>query len=206
MEQEARALLEEPDSGRQARVDVANEVRAEATDWKGQVSRLEAEVKDWQERASALRIEVDEWKERASDLEVEAEDREALVSHLRARENEVRRRAKHQAELQVRQERERLLTRLLTAADNLERALSHAAKTDPLRAGVQLSLDDLRNQLAQEGVEPIEALGRPFDPNVHEAVSSDGTNGDTVIKVVATGYTHKGDLLRPARVVVGSLA
>ena len=99
-----------------------------------------------------------------------------------------------------------MLLRLLTVADNLERALDHADADDPLRAGVQLTLNDLMKQLAQEGVEPIQTLGQPFDPHVHEAVATDGSGGDRVIKVLQTGYTLNGELLRPARVVVGRRA
>jgi molecular chaperone GrpE len=140
--------------------------------------------------------------------EVEAEAREQVEDKERAFEwqaelGDVRRRFERRAERQIREERWRLLHRLLTVADNLERALYHADADDPLRAGVQLTLNDLMKQLAQEGVEPIQTLGQPFDPHLHEAVSTDGSGGDTVIKVLQTGYTLNGALLRPARVVVG---
>lgn len=134
--------------------------------------------------------EVTDWKERALRLQAEAEN--------------VRKRADRRAEAKIQRERERLLTRLLTVADNLERALAHADENDPLRAGVQLSLDDLLGQLAQEGSEPIQALDQPFDPYLHEAVTTDGSGGDTVVQVLQTGYTLDGALLRPARVIVGN--
>jgi len=92
---------------------------------------------------------------------------------------------------------------MLSVADDLERALSHADKTDPLRAGVELTLGSLLKQLRQEGVEPIQALGQRFDPNLHEAVASDGSGADQVVKVVRAGYNLDGELLRPAQVIVG---
>jgi len=140
---------------------------------------------------------------------VEAEDKDEVTdsterAFLRQTALEdVRRRFERQAERQIRDERWRLLNRLLTVADNLERALDHAPAGDPLRAGVQLTLDDLMRQLAQEGVEPIQALGQRFDPHLHEAIATDGPGGDVVKKVLQTGYTLNGELLRPARVVVG---
>ncbi len=130
---------------------------------------------------------------------------EAGVEAERAAIESVRRRMRRQTEAQVQQERRRLLARLLAVADNLERALAHADENDPLRAGVELTLKDLRGQLAQEGVAPLQALGATFDPRLHEAVATDGSGGDAVVEVLQTGYRLDGQLLRPARVVVGRL-
>ncbi len=141
------------------------------------------------EARAEMEAEIAVWKEQAARWQADVEN--------------ARKRAERRAETLIRQERQRLLTRLLEVADNLERALSHADHVDPLHAGVQLTLEDLRGQLAQEGVEPIEALGRPFDPTWHEAIATDGSKGNTVVQVLQTGYTVDGELLRPARVVVG---
>jgi molecular chaperone GrpE len=150
----------------------------------------EEAVAETRDRVKAeVEAKVADWKERALRLQAETEN--------------ARKRAERRAGTQVRRERQRLLSRLLTVADNLERALAHATADDPLYDGVRLTWSDLRSQLAQEGVEPIQALGQLFDPNLHEAVAADGSGGDTVVEVVQTGYTLDGELLRPARVVVG---
>jgi molecular chaperone GrpE len=141
------------------------------------------------EAKAEVEAKVADFRERATRWQAEAED--------------VRQRTERRAEMRIHQERQRLLTRLLEVADNLERALAHADVNDPLRAGVQLTLDDLRSQLAQEGVEPIQALGQSFDPNFHEAIATDGTGGETVAQVLQTGYMLDGVLLRPARVILG---
>jgi molecular chaperone GrpE (heat shock protein) len=117
-----------------------------------------------------------------------------------------RRRAERQAERRLREERVRLLHRLLRVADHLEQAVAHVEKDRPVQAGLQLILDDLLNEMAQEGVAPISALGQVFDPHLHEAIATDGSGGDRVIEVLRTGYLLEGKLLRPARVVVGSLS
>ncbi len=181
------------------------ELQSEVEHWKAQAFQLRTALEDWKRQASGSQAEVESWKAQVSDLRGEVGSWKAQLARLQAREAEVRRRAEHQVELQVREERERLLTRLLTVADNLERALSHADENDPLYAGVRLTLDDLLGQLAKEAVEPIRALGKPFDPNFHEAVATDGSGGATVVRVLRTGYTLNGELLRPARVVVGRL-
>jgi molecular chaperone GrpE len=118
-------------------------------------------------------------------------------------ERKARERADRRVAAEIRRERQRLLGHLLAVADNLERALAHAEQDQPLRVGVQLTLRALTCQLAQEQVDPIEALGQPFDPRLHEAVAVDGPERDTVVQVLETGYTLGGELLRPARVVVG---
>jgi molecular chaperone GrpE len=61
--------------------------------------------------------------------------------------------------------------------------------------------------LQREGVKPIEAKDRPFDPNWHDAVATVAHNGsnsaiDTVVKVVEPGYRLGDRLLRPAKVIV----
>jgi molecular chaperone GrpE len=137
------------------------------------------------------------------EVEAQAKDWQEQALRWQAEAENVRKRADRRAEIQIQRERRRLLTHLLTVADNLERALVHADGDALLHAGVKLSLDDLRAVLAQEGVAPLEALGQPFDPNLHEAVSTDGSGGDRVAQVLRTGYTLDGELLRPARVVVG---
>jgi molecular chaperone GrpE len=142
------------------------------------------------EANAEVEAEVTDWKERADRWQAEAVN--------------VRQRAERRAKAQIQQERRRLLMRLLMVADNLERALAHADEVDPLHAGVQLTLEDLRGQLAQEGVQPIPAVGQRFDPAIHEAVATDGSGGDAVVEVLETGYTLEGELLRPARVIVGN--
>ena len=149
---------------------------------------------DCTEDAVKARAEYEEelarWKKRASLWQAEA--------------NGIRKRSERWVEIQIREERQRLLNRMLTIADNLERALAHGSKNDPLRTGVQLTVEDLLAQLAQEGVEPIQALGRTFDPSLHEAIAGDGSGGDTVTKVIRSGYTLDGETLRAAGVVVES--
>jgi molecular chaperone GrpE len=187
---EKRPMLTGPAGGQQKATGARVETQREAVDWSAYVARLRAELEGAQAQASTLHAELEAWQ--------------AHAARLRDREVDVRRQAEHQAGSQVKEERNRLLSRLLAVGDNLEHALAHADKNDPLYAGVRLTLDDLLAQLKKEGVEPMPALGNTFDPNLHEAVATDGTSGHTVVKVLQTGYVRNGELVRPARVVVGS--
>ncbi len=115
-----------------------------------------------------------------------------------------RRRMEDRAREQVEEERRRLLGEFLALGDDLERALAH--RDEPgLREGLRLTHEGLQRFLAREGVEPLEAAGRPFDPQVHEAVSvvPAGAAAGQVVEEVQRGYHYHGRLLRPARVVVG---
>ena len=114
---------------------------------------------------------------------------------------------------QAEEEKKRLLRIFLTVADNLERALAHsdhpasdhpASQGDSLRDGVQLTHQELQRLLRQEGVEPLEAMGQPFDPYYHEAVLTVACDDevDTVVKERQKGYLYRGQLLRPAKVEV----
>ncbi len=97
---------------------------------------------------------------------------------------------------------------VIDAVDNLERALE-AADGDPegLRAGVEMVLSGLRETLTRNGVEVVDPKGEKFDPNRHEALSTqpvEGTESGVVVEVLQKGYTLDDQLVRPARVVVSS--
>ncbi len=100
-----------------------------------------------------------------------------------------------------------LISKLLVVADELELALKHAegSANGELAEGVRMVSANLRAALQSVGVEAIDALGRPFDPAIHEAVervqgAADGP--DMVAEVLRTGYTFRGQLLRPSMVKV----
>ncbi len=114
-----------------------------------------------------------------------------------------RRRTEQRAQEQVEEERRRLLREFLEYADNLERALQHLDEPG-LRQGVRLTWEGLQRFLAREGVEAVPAEGQPFDPQVHEALSTvpDPAAAGQVVQEVQRGYRYHGRLLRPARVVV----
>jgi molecular chaperone GrpE len=102
---------------------------------------------------------------------------------------------------------------LIDAVDNLERALQ-AAGLDPegdsedgLAHGVILVFRGLREALVRNGIEVVDPKGERFDPNVHEALSTqpvDGTEPGTVVEVMQKGYRLGDQLIRPARVVVSA--
>jgi molecular chaperone GrpE len=97
---------------------------------------------------------------------------------------------------------------LLPVIDNLERALESAGDGEgALAQGVRLVHSELVALLERNGVESIEPAGEPFDPNLHEALSTRSENGaeaGVVLDVVQKGYRIDHAILRPARVVVSA--
>ena len=102
-----------------------------------------------------------------------------------------------------------LVRELLPVLDNLERALQLAGtgegNGDAFVEGVRLVHADLVGVLQRSGVEAFDPSGEPFDPTLHEALSTrpqDGEHPGTVVEVVEKGYRLNDTILRPARVVV----
>jgi molecular chaperone GrpE len=99
---------------------------------------------------------------------------------------------------------------LLPVLDNLERALQaaqQAGDAGALAQGVALVQNQFLEQLKRHGVAPIDAQGKPFDPNLHQAVMqqpSDQAEPNTVLQVLEPGYTIHERVLRPAKVIVSS--
>ena len=123
-------------------------------------------------------------------------------------ENYRKRVLKEQTQL-VQRASQQLVERLMPVLDNFELALIAADRSkdyDSLVRGVEIVYGELMDLLRREGLQKIEALGKPFDPTVHEAVLEVGdgpAEGDPIVaEVVRNGYTLKGKVLRPAMVKV----
>lgn len=101
-----------------------------------------------------------------------------------------------------------LVKRLLGVLDNFELAVAAAEATrdfDRMLRGVEMVFGELKEVLAAEGLDVIEAKGRPFDPNLHEAaleVPGTVSGEPQVTEVLRPGYTLRGRVLRPAMVKV----
>ena len=101
-----------------------------------------------------------------------------------------------------------LVTRLLPVLDNFELAVSAAEQSrdfDRMLKGVEMVFGELREVLEGEGLVQIEAEGKPFDPERHEAViavEQEDIEPGMVVDSVRTGYELRGKVLRPAMVKV----
>jgi len=103
---------------------------------------------------------------------------------------------------------EALIKEFIPVVDNLEMALNHATNTDDYKSileGVKLTLNEFLKVFEKAGVTRIDAVGKKFDPNLHEAFyqeERDDIEPDTVISEFQKGYLLNERLIRPSRVVL----
>lgn len=141
---------------------------------------------------------------------IEQELAAAREKHLRlmADFDNFRKRQAREREEFARRATEALMTELLPVLDHLELAVANVkSKDDPLTKGVQMVIDQFVATLAKFDLRPFHAMGEPFDPNRHEALTqhpSADVPAHHVLQQLRRGYTLGGKLLRPAQVVISS--
>ena len=143
--------------------------------------------------------------ERLEAAEAEAEKFRNEVQYKEAELQTERRRSAEQRAAASKYRDEDLLLDLLPAIEGLELALN-ADVSDQWGEGVKLAVREMKRRLEMRGVSLIDsAVGQPFDPNQHEALAyqeSDGQPPDHIIQLVRPGYRLHDRLLRPAQVIV----
>ncbi|MCA9876810.1 MAG: nucleotide exchange factor GrpE [Thermomicrobiales bacterium] len=148
----------------------------------------------------------------SAELEAITAERDRYLDQLQRTTAEYanyRRRTEQDRERQRLAANEQLLREFVPVLDDLQRGLTAIpdnSETTSMVGGLRLVEQKFLNMLRKHGVTPIEALGAPFDPSVHEAVEMDPAGGDTVVSVYQPGYRLGDDVLRPAMVKVGPTA
>ena len=136
-------------------------------------------------------------------------DQKDSVLRAAAEEQNVRRRAERDVENAHKFALEKFSNDLLPVVDTLERALDAAKGDDEaitaIREGVELTLKMLLDALKKHGVEQLDPVGEPFNPQEHEAMSmqpNPDMDPNTVMAVLQKGFSLNGRLVRPAMVIV----
>jgi molecular chaperone GrpE len=149
--------------------------------------------------------QIDQLKERAAKAD---EYRERLLREAADFEN-YKKRAARERQDSVTYANENLLQKLIPILDTFEMALaataSDGSSAQSLQAGVLMIYNQLKSTLADAGLEEIDARGKVFDPNLHEAVSqqeSANVAEGEVMQQIRKGYKFRNRLVRPAGVVV----
>jgi molecular chaperone GrpE len=144
------------------------------------------------------------------DVEALTKERDDLLDQLKRSVAEFAnyRRRVDQERFQIREIASRdILGQVLPVLDDLQRALASVPEQDeeqPWVQGVRNIERKLAGLVERSGVTPVEALGQPFDPAVHEAVATEpGSTQNIVVEVYQNGYKLGQSLLRPAMVKVG---
>jgi molecular chaperone GrpE len=147
----------------------------------------------------------------AADLEKARAEAESYLDDLRRLQadfDNYRKRTLREQTARAASASQALVARLLPVLDNFELAVSaaeHSRDFDRMLKGVEMVFGELREVMEGEGLVKIEAEGKPFDPERHEAViavEQEDTEPGMVVDIVRTGYELRGKVLRPAMVKV----
>jgi len=152
--------------------------------------------------------EIEELKKKMEEKEKELREHHDRLLRVAADFDNYKKRAAREKEEWVKFANEDLIKSILPFVDNLERAVNHSEKTEDIQSlveGIKLTVQQLLQTLNRFGVSPIESLGKPFDPAMHEAmlvVETDQHEPNRVVEEFQKGYLLNDRLLRPATVSV----
>ncbi|WP_313798222.1 nucleotide exchange factor GrpE [Cytobacillus sp.] len=147
-------------------------------------------------------------QEKVAELEAKLKEAENRMYRLQADFENSRRRARLDLEASEKYRAQSLITNLLPAIDNFERALQMEADSEQAKAilqGMEMVYRSLLEALKNEGAEQIEAVGKEFDPHVHQAVMQvevEGFDSNHVVEEFQKGYILKDRVIRPSMVKV----
>ncbi|GMQ93218.1 MAG: hypothetical protein BMS9Abin12_0695 [Acidimicrobiia bacterium] len=165
--------------------------------------------------AESLGIELPEDRRECEDLlvrelgEARLEAGELLenLQRVAAEFDNYRKRTERDRIENVQRASQRVIESLLPALDSLDAAIATEATTDTelrMLDGMKSTHSQILEALRADGFTPIDAVGAPFDPALHEAISVIPGEGDQVVdQEVRKGYVMSGRVIRPALVVVG---
>ena len=141
-------------------------------------------------------------------IEIKAQENYELYMRTYAEMENIKKRGKKEREDLAKFANESLIKEILPAIDNLEKAISHAnndTNESGLVKGLEMTLDGLMKTLEKSGLKEVEAVGKSFDPNFHEAISQqidDTVAQGHIIMELQKGYLLNERLVRPSMVVI----
>lgn len=166
------------------------------------------EVIEKEEQPSKPETEIELLNERLAKSEEETKELEDRLLRLAAEFDNYRKRTNKEFSYLVKNANEKLILQLLDTLDNFQRALDSAKTSsdyENFHKGVELIYTHMKDVLNKEGLKEIDAIGKPFDPNFHEAVTqavSDKYDEGMVMEEISKGYLLNDRLLRASKVVV----
>ncbi|WP_226673181.1 nucleotide exchange factor GrpE [Rossellomorea aquimaris] len=185
---------------------MSEETKQEQQEAKEENSEVVEEV--FAEEPQAEETAEEQVSDELSQLEEKLNESENRYLRLRADFDNFRRRVNVENEAKEKYRAQGLITELLPALDNFERALNIEAdneQTKQLLQGMEMVHRSLVEALKKEGVEPIEAVGQEFDPHLHQAVmqvEDENFDSNVVVEEFQKGYKLKDRVIRPSMVKV----
>ena len=156
-----------------------NKKADEIIELKKQIESQKVQIEETEDRLKRVAAEFDNYKKR------NAKERDGMYNSLVAD----------------------IVSGLLPVVDNLENAANAETKDEEYKKGIELVLKQFKDILASKGVEEIETVGKTFDPELHEAVSSvqDDTKGEKeIVQEYRKGYKIGDRVVRHSMVIVAN--
>ncbi len=210
-----QVFIREPETGEQAAPETLKEKEQEAE------KEAPADTKEAEEGGEASadeKKEADKGGEKAAKKKAKAEKRDKAKEKIEELEDRVKRQMAEFDNFRKRTEKEKaqmfetgarsVIEKILPVVDNFERGLQaseNAEQTDGFTEGMQMVYKQLMTELEAIGVKPIEALGREFDPDYHNAVmqvESEEYESGTVAQELQKGYMYRDTVIRHSMVAV----
>lgn len=169
---------------------------------------IENEAEEVIETETVDNEECTETAEKVAELEAKLDETENKMLRLQADYENFKRRSRLDQEAAQKYRSQSLVTDIIPALDNFERALQIEAvdeKSKSILQGMEMIYNQLIQAIQNEGVEAIESVGLPFDPNFHQAVmqvEDENFESNTVVEELQKGYKLKDRVIRPAMVKV----
>lgn len=170
-----------------------------------EVNGTPVEAADLSENEQQLQAEIEALQTQVEEAEAKAAENLDGWQRSQAEFINYKNRVQRDRELDYASMKGDIIRKILPVLDDLERSLAHRPEGDSWANGMELIARKFQNILEAEGVKRIEAAGKPFDPNFHEAISSEPSEdveSGHVIEVMQNGYMLGERVIRPAMVRV----
>ena len=181
-------------------VETETKAEAEVTEEKAETTEKASEKKDKKEKKSKDDKKVKALQEKIDELT------DKTVRQLAEFEN-FRNRTEKEKEAMFETGAKSVIEKILPVVDNFERGLATAPEGDPFAEGMQMIYKQLLTELENLGVKPIDAKGKEFDPNLHNAVmqvENEELESGTVAEELQKGYMYRDSVVRHSMVSVVS--
>lgn len=214
VDQDKETVTSETETEEEKDTETKEEENKEMNETDNETKEPDKEEEDETEKSSEEELEPTELREKLKELEekyeaLEAEKKQLTDRMLRIQADyeNYKRRTEKERIAERKYKAQDLATELLPVIDNFERALQTEVTEEnkSFRDGMVMIYEQLQNALKSQGIETIETVNKPFDPNIHHAVmqvEDENFESNVIVEELQKGYILKDKVIRPAMVKV----
>jgi molecular chaperone GrpE len=168
------------------------------------IEKVQEEAKEAEEKIK----DEESLDDKMAKIEADLEDWKSAYARKNAEFQNFTKRKQNELEEFRKYASEKVILKVLEAVDNLERGVAASVETkdfDALVKGVEMTLSQMHGIMNTEGVTPIEAVGKEYNPHLHQAVMTENCetiDNDHIVMELQKGYKMKDRVIRPSMVKV----